>query len=691
MALIELEGVGKSFTTQRGRGMLVGRGGIGDWIRGKRAGRFDALKDISFTVDHGESVGIIGANGSGKSTLLKILAGVTAPTRGSVTVNGKVASLLELGAGFHPLLTGRENIYLNGRILGMNHADVDRVFDLIVEFSGIEEFIDQAVETYSSGMYVRLGFSVAVHANPDVFLVDEVLSVGDEEFQRRCRERIGQLREEGKTIVFVSHDLSIVNTLCERVILLTNGTMIVRDSAQATIDYYLRLVGRKKGIHKVDSGPDEAIFSNGRLAVFHDRREASAPNGFQVHLTSMGDIHYSTSADWKIVERNEGSCTARGRMAKLPIVQVWKLHFENGRLVWEIAFEVERAVKVNVIDVNLFMPVGYTHWYYGDQHDRFPEIPVSQNIFVNMHRADPQIQDAAVTGDEGGTLPGMLFHLDSPRHGIQMKWVNTDYVVGCRALQAGGDLPPDEAELQPGVHPILTLTMKLGATTQELDGLAEDYRRARTVSSGDTTARFDRGMVRLYWKGRELTHAVHIYNSLFINDFWNDSQTLHWEGAAREGDRLILTGRSRRFPYLQEWDLVPREDGVELTIWLEASDPVEVQEYQVSVGLPTEYDRWETTHERGEYPPIDRSDMEWRHANHDYTPSTWARALSQSLPSVMLEVTVDDAPFRMTAINTDYVQSSRVLQALRTAEGGRIRFEPGRHLLFSGRVRVREG
>jgi len=212
MAIIEVQNVSKVFPARRGARDLRGRGGIGDWIRGRKTETFEALKDITLSVDEGESLGIIGRNGSGKSTLLALIAGVSLPTYGTVTVRGRVASLLELGAGFHPILTGRENVYLNAGLLGMRHAQVDEVFDEIVAFSGIGDFIDQPVETYSSGRYVRIGFAVAVHVNPDVFLVDEVLSVGDEEFQRKCRRKIGELREQRKTIVFVSHDLGIVNT-----------------------------------------------------------------------------------------------------------------------------------------------------------------------------------------------------------------------------------------------------------------------------------------------------------------------------------------------------------------------------------------------------------------------------------------------------------------------------------------------
>ena len=186
-------------------------------LKGRRARyeEFWALKDVAFEVPTGSTFGVIGANGSGKSTLLKCLAGILEPEKGGVEVNGRISALLELGAGFHPELSGRENVFLNGAILGLSKKEITARFDDIVEFAGLEEFIDTPVKNYSSGMYVRLGFAVAANVDPEVLLVDEVLSVGDESFQRRCAEKIDEFRRDGRTIVFVSHGLAQVGQLCE--------------------------------------------------------------------------------------------------------------------------------------------------------------------------------------------------------------------------------------------------------------------------------------------------------------------------------------------------------------------------------------------------------------------------------------------------------------------------------------------
>lgn len=210
---------------------------------------FWALKDVSFEVARGEAVGIIGSNGAGKSTMLKLLSGIMKPTSGTLTVNGKLSALIEVGAGFHQDLTGRENIYLNGVILGMSRNDIKLKFDQIVEFSGLADFIDTPVKRYSSGMFARLGFSVAAHVDPDILLVDEVLSVGDYVFQKKCVARMNEIMREGTTVIFVSHNLRAITDLCHRCVLLDHGTVLSVGPTNEIVRSYMTVVSgdRKNG------------------------------------------------------------------------------------------------------------------------------------------------------------------------------------------------------------------------------------------------------------------------------------------------------------------------------------------------------------------------------------------------------------------------------------------------------------
>ncbi len=210
-------------------------------MRGKRAAfeEFWALQDVSFDIPTGSTFGLIGENGSGKSTMLKCIARILEPDRGSVTVNGRIAALLELGSGFHPELSGRENVYLNGSILGLTKRELDAKFDSIVDFSGIEEFIDQPVKNYSSGMYVRLGFAVAINVDPDILLVDEVLAVGDSAFQEKCMDKFAEFRRQGKTVVIVSHAMGSLRSMCDNAVWLEHGRVIREGKATEIVDGYI--------------------------------------------------------------------------------------------------------------------------------------------------------------------------------------------------------------------------------------------------------------------------------------------------------------------------------------------------------------------------------------------------------------------------------------------------------------------
>ena len=223
---IEVSNVSKEFVLRHTRFIKEAVVWLVKGRKGDLSKKFHALKDVSLIVETGETVALLGLNGSGKSTLLKHISGVMLPDSGSVYTRGRVAGLIEVGAGFHPDLSGRDNVYLNGAILGMTEKQINERFDAIIEFSEIGEFIDTEVKFYSSGMYLRLAFSVAVHTDPEVFLIDEILAVGDEPFQRKCIAKIQELAQQGKTLVVVSHDLDLVSRICSRGVYLEHGNVL---------------------------------------------------------------------------------------------------------------------------------------------------------------------------------------------------------------------------------------------------------------------------------------------------------------------------------------------------------------------------------------------------------------------------------------------------------------------------------
>jgi len=262
---------------------------------------FWALKDIDFDVKKGDSLGVIGRNGAGKSTLLKILSRITKPTKGRVVLNGRVGSLLEVGTGFHPELTGRENVYLNGAILGMRRTEIERKFDEIVAFSEIEQFLDTPVKRYSSGMYVRLAFAVAAHLEPEVLIVDEVLAVGDTEFQKKCLGKMSDVASEGRTVLFVSHNMLAVRTLCKKTMLLEAGLIKSIGNTEDVVLKYLSEL-HKTPLFSLETRTDRSGDGRMRFTKFEAAEGSPSPNSAILGAPTRFNMHYRGKSPLKNVE-----------------------------------------------------------------------------------------------------------------------------------------------------------------------------------------------------------------------------------------------------------------------------------------------------------------------------------------------------------------------------------------------------
>ncbi len=310
---IKVENASKKYCKSLKRSMYYGINDIGRNMFGLsshsgklRKNEFWALDDISFEVKRGETLGIIGPNGAGKTTLLKLLNGIFWPDRGKITVKGRVGALIAVGAGFHPLLTGRENVYINAAILGMTKKEVDEKFDDIIEFAGIGDFLDTPVKFYSSGMFVRLGFAVAVHCEPDILLVDEVLAVGDEGFQNKCFNKIGELKKNGTTVILVSHNMHIISTFTEKSVFLNGGKANYFNSVAEGIKEYNKLFIKKRDleIEKICSGNNKIKFTNIKI----NKRILHPGDSFSLSMEYSSAVDYNEiDIDTVIISNNEPS------------------------------------------------------------------------------------------------------------------------------------------------------------------------------------------------------------------------------------------------------------------------------------------------------------------------------------------------------------------------------------------------
>ncbi|HXW38096.1 MAG TPA: ABC transporter ATP-binding protein [Acidimicrobiales bacterium] len=340
-----------------------------------------ALRDIDFEVEEGDTIGILGRNGSGKSTLLKCICGVLQPTSGQVVVRGKLAGLLELGAGFQTDLTGRQNVYLNGSLLGLTKSQVDKIFDDVVAFAELDQFIDNQVKFYSSGMYVRLGFAVAVNVDPDVLVIDEVLAVGDERFQRKCLDRVRQFQDEGRTIVFVSHSPDQVRTVCNKALVLSDGRIVGHGRPGEAIRIFREHLLEAEGILALGHGDDEPV---AREVVSHPVELTDAMH--PIRITSVTLSHSGDGSRPYVVTGEPLTITVHYKSAAPS---------SSASFVIEIHDESETTLLRTVsgdIDPNLEIPSGSGSVSF--HYDSFPFLDGAYAVSAGVeHRAGGQLSD----------------------------------------------------------------------------------------------------------------------------------------------------------------------------------------------------------------------------------------------------------------------------------------------------------
>ncbi len=361
MDVIKVNNLSKKFRTYHEKPAL-----INIWKK-KRYEEFPALRDVNFSVSQGETIGIIGRNGSGKSTLLKILCGVMAPTSGSVETNGSIASLLELGAGFHPELTGRENIFLNASIMNLSTKEVKNKFDEIVSFAQLEDFIDTPLYTYSSGMYVRLGFAIAVFTNFDILIIDEILAVGDAGFQEKCADKIMGFKNAGKTIIFVTHDLGMADKISDKILWLENGKLKKEKGKRYIIDSYLELFSKEK---KQDISKKQQNFKNEKnipIGLEPDYQKQYKRKKLSVDSISKGIVITKV----KIMDEKK---------------RIRKTYAPKSKLIIEMQYKAKKNIKNPIFGVGIFSKEGTLLMGPNTKSDKFniPEINGTGKIFYTI-------------------------------------------------------------------------------------------------------------------------------------------------------------------------------------------------------------------------------------------------------------------------------------------------------------------
>jgi len=690
---VELVDIHKKYSISHERRMLTKFMLLG-WLKKNRESTLSALKDVNLSINKGEIVGIIGENGSGKTTLLRILSGVTAASGGMVEINGKVLSLLELGAGFHPDLTGRENIYLNGLLLGLSSREIDNKFQRIVDFAGLGNVIDTPIRTYSSGMYLRLGFSVAMSACPDILLIDEVLSVGDETFQKECVRKINELKDSGKTIVFVSHDLDMVLSLCDRVFLLNNGQIIKSGKPADVVEFYLDMTG-KRGIAVLQKTPLDIVFNQGKFSLYWHGKKITKGIGGSTSLFIGKHWYPSTQAEWEVKSSNPDNMVVIGRWGKVGVVQEWRFSIsEENSLKLLVTTECAQGILIEQEQMNLMISEKYKEWLADGEKNIFPKIPNNCTFWEDLLLRKPTLNCIAVyeTGPEAVELPSICFSCTHARSDETIKVCNTDYQNNAHVLRYMSRAAKTKErffniELALDVPDINSyLGVKFEEKKQQVEKRRSIGFNESSIQKDSLKLIFEDGRARLFWDNTELTKELGLYSSVYSGNRWFESFSGEWNFKKTKNHSLRAVCRWHSLPIEQVWELDLMDNGlVSWKIDMVVYEQVIITQGRINVMLSEKYRQWFINQEReGDFPEILYDEWVDILDKNIFGKCAGVKTVSKdSLYLPRVDFGLSSNELNMVRIsNTNICLNARVLQLLRLEPKDKTLFNPGTYSYF---------
>jgi ABC-type polysaccharide/polyol phosphate transport system ATPase subunit len=396
----------------------------------------EALSDLNFDINRGECFGIIGPNGSGKSTLLRILSGVTRPSSGTVRFGGSVGALLELGAGFHSEMSGRENIYLGASLHGLTHRQIRAAEEEIVAFSELGDFIDQPIFTYSSGMLVRLGFSIAIAIKPDILVLDEVLAVGDESFRHKSFNAIREVRQSGKTVVLVSHDVHQVAAFCDRAMLLSRGRSVMLADAPAAVLYYLQTTGGSGSTDYLECGALSVAVKQGRILLFYQGKPITKGYGIYSSMLSASGWMDVLDGTWQTERLDDKSLRSTKVIDYLSMSLTWTVRvLSETEVAVELTAQLEKPFGIDRYHASILIDPAYTKWSTQDASGKFPAIEIASHEWMHVNSEPLHSTWIVASADQAAALPEIRLSVTADSGEFTPTVLNTDYQLGSRVLQ----------------------------------------------------------------------------------------------------------------------------------------------------------------------------------------------------------------------------------------------------------------
>jgi ABC-type polysaccharide/polyol phosphate transport system ATPase subunit len=540
--------------------------------RNSKGHTLHALQDVSFEVQKGEIFGIIGHNGSGKSTLLKIMSGITRADKGDIVIKGRVTSLLELGVGFEPELTGRENLYLYGALVGMHKHEVAEKEDMIIRFSGIRTFIDAPVKTYSSGMLIRLAFAAAIHTDPDVLLLDEVLGVGDDEFRHRSFQAIQKAVEKGTTVVLVSHGLSMIGNFCSRVMCLNQGRVAGIGAAEQVVQIYMDRISAQEKICELESGNLKLRFLPTGFHIEHSGIVYTVARGLSVNLLKWEADFLSSEAAWTILEQRETDVILQLRWGHWNLDQTWHVKILDDRTIdWTIENGPRLHQDVDSLQIEAMVSSAYQTYILPEDYRAFPR---TDNRGFNMEYLLAQQQPRrflGVTAPVDGRYTLILDFSRSPLTGSAMIITGGNLMPG-HIIHRSFAAQPDQKSIHTRIHLF---------DEPELHHFYQQNRKKLSVSAGQVELKLENGFLMLYVNDELKTRKPGLHVAWLGN---TGSMQYEWESIENETG-LHLRATDCHAPVVSVWTLDSRDGNVCWSVELEILEMMDISNVHVVLPL----------------------------------------------------------------------------------------------------------
>ncbi len=652
---------------------------------------FWALKDITFDVEKGQSLGIIGENGAGKSTILKLIAGILVPDRGEVSVSGRVTGLLDLGAGFQQELSGKDNIFLNSTFFGFTRQEIDQKYEDIENFAAIGKFINAPVKYYSQGMFVRLAFSIAICLDPEILLIDDTLAVGDESFQKKCIKKIFEIREKGATIVYVTHEMGMLQRLCKRAILLKEGRLIKDSEVKKTIALYTQVVGAKEGVGILKKDNLSIVFNNGRLFINWADQPITNSSGIHINFFTRDKRYNSFQAYWEIEEESDKRITAKGRIYQIELIVVWKIELmDSGEIKIDIGIESEQMMEIEQGCVDFILVDKYQQWFTSlGEKDNFPSIIEGNNQWMPLLEDNISRRCIGVITENSlaESMPSFIVEQSLSALPVYGQILNSDCFISSRILQF--QIANVQNYSKNKGKRLTFFSGKIIIGIKDVPAYLKNIQDETTISQERLRLTFNNGKVIPFFNDLSLVKgncvsfflrcAGRVYN--FESSFWE---------IKKEGNKKIIARcESAYLPVICIWEIeIISEDYFIFTLDIEIKDELEIEEKFIRIELSERYKYYFSKYGKGAFSDIfsEREEDMLQRCIPD--ESIILSSLDKHLPDILLDFSKKPHNFAKI-FNSAMSCRTRVLSIQSVEPEDKRKFAQGRHRCFEVRISLK--